>query len=362
MKSYLHGIGLFQAENSMEQMKAAEIASELSGADARGTRRMNAVFRRAGVESRSGVSMIEVDGRLEHRWIAPRKKGWEPCPGTRERIDQFMEIAPEMACIASRNALQEANVDPSKVTHIVTASCTGFASPGVDHLIIDRLGLPRGTCRTNVGFMGCHAAINALRVAMAFARSEPDAVVLVCCVEVCSLHFQGGETRDAMLANALFADGAAAAIVTGSPPNDGEGIVLDTTASQFLPDSTDLMTWTVTDDGFRMTLDPSVPDRLRQSVGGWVEKWLEAEELTIPEMGAWAIHPGGPQILDAVRDALDIDESMCVASRGILARHGNMSSPTILFVLDQLLRSAAPRPWGVLAFGPGLGAESLLIR
>jgi predicted naringenin-chalcone synthase len=362
MTCFLRGIGLYQPEHQMEQMKAAEIATELSGADARGSRRMTAVFRRAGVERRSGVSMVECEGGLEHRWLADRTDGVDPCPGTGDRIAQFMELAPGMACTASRNALEQAKIDASRVTHIVTASCTGFASPGVDHAIIDRLGLPRSTQRTNVGFMGCHAAINALRVAMAFAKSDPEAVVLVCCVEVCSLHFQGGESRDAMLANALFADGAAAAVVTGHPPEDADGIVLDTTASQFLPDSTDLMTWTVTDDGFRMTLDPAVPDRLESSVGGWVEEWLEGQGLAIPGIGAWAIHPGGPQILDAVRDALGVDESMCASSRGILARHGNMSSPTILFVLDELIRSGAPRPWGVLAFGPGLGAEGLLIR
>ena len=362
MTTYLHGIGLFQAEHAMEQAKAAEIASELSGTDAKGTRRMNAVFRRAGVDRRSGVSMIEVDGRLEHRWLAERQNGWEPCPGTGERVAQFMEIAPDMACTASRNALEQAKIDPSEVTHIVTASCTGFASPGVDHMIIDRLGLPRATRRTNVGFMGCHAALNALRVAMAFARSEPDAVVLVCCIEVCSIHFQGGESRDAMLANALFADGSAAAVVSSRTPHSGHAPELHATASEFLPDSTDAMTWTVTDDGFQMTLDPSVPDHLESTVGGWVEGWLGDLDHTVSGIGSWAIHPGGPQIIDAVRDALGIDESMCRASREILARHGNMSSPTILFILERFMREAMPRPWGVLAFGPGLSAEGLLIR
>ncbi|MCH2144881.1 MAG: hypothetical protein MK082_07010 [Phycisphaerales bacterium] len=362
MNAWLHGIGCFQPEHQMPQDKAVDIAAALAGADGRGARRMNAVFSRAGVDSRSGVSMVEHDGGLEHRWLAGAVDGVDPCPGTGERIAQFMELAPEMACAASAAALERSSIAPSEVTHIVTASCTGFASPGVDHIIIDRLGLPRGTRRTNVGFMGCHAAINALRVAIAFARSEPDAVVLVCCVEVCSLHFQKGSTRDALLANALFADGAAAAVVSGREPSGDTGVRLDATASQYLPDSNDLMTWTVTDDGFRMTLAPEVPHRLEASVGDWVADWLGSEGLAIPGIEAWAIHPGGPQILDAVRDGLGIEESMCATSRGVLARHGNMSSPTILFILDLLMRAETPRPWGVLAFGPGLGAEGLLVR
>ena len=365
MTSVMRSIGLARPVHKLTQTRAAEIASELADADRRATRRVNAVFSRSGVDSRGGVTMVEVEGRLEHRWLMESGAGIGISTTTGERLEEFMAYAPQMACDASSRALAEAAIEPDQVTHIVTASCTGMASPGVDHHVIDHLGLPRGTHRTHIGFMGCHAALNAIRVGRAFAEADPDAVVLVCCVELCSLHFQEGISRDAMLANALFADGSAATVITGR--TDGAaiaegGLELIDSSSQFLPDSGELMTWTVTDNGFQMTLDAAVPELLERSVGGWVEAWLDGHGLRIDGVGAWAIHPGGPQIIDAVRDALGIDEAMCLESRAILARHGNMSSPTILYVLDELRRKDAPRPWVALAFGPGLSAEGLLIR
>ena len=362
MNCWLHALGLHQPTTRMPQEKAAEISVELAEADRRDARRMSAIFRRSGVGSRSGVSLVDGGNGPEHRWLSERSEGMPLCPGTGERLRQYMELAPDMACAASEAALHRSGLPASSITHVVTASCTGFASPGVDHLMIDRLGLPRDVQRTNVGFMGCHAAINALRVAAAFARSEPDSVVLVTCVEVCSLHFQKGGSRDAMLANALFADGAASAVVSGRDPVVEGAVRMESSPAAYLPDSNDLMTWTITDDGFRMTLAPEVPERLESSVGPWVDVWLEREGLSVPEIGSWAIHPGGPQILDAVRDGLGIDEALCRTSREVLAEHGNMSSPTILHILDRMIRQDAPRPWGVLAFGPGLAAEGLLIR
>ena len=361
MTARLLGIGRFESPNLMPQAQAAEISAALAGVDDRGARRMNAVFRRAGVETRSGVSLVESEEGLVHRWLHERGPGPDACPGTGDRIDQFMAIAPDMACAATRDALERAGFRPDEVTHVVTVSCTGFASPGVDHHLIDRLGLPRSTRRTNIGFMGCHAALNGLRVATAFARAEPEAVVVVCCVEVCSVHFQGGDSRDAMLANALFADGSAAAVVSAREPRTGPAPELRASVSEFLPDSTDLMTWTVTDQGFRMTLAPEVPDRLEAAVGDWARAWLGAEGYAIEDLRGWAIHPGGPQIIDAVRDSLGIDESHCAPSRAMLARLGNMSSPTVLHILAGLQASETPLPWAAMAFGPGLSAEGLLL-
>ena len=358
----MRSIGLARPEHQLDQPRAAEIAAALAGADHKGSRRVSAVFRRAGVQSRGGVTMVEVDGRIEHRWLMEDGIGVAEETSTGDRLIEFMEYAPSLACEASSNALQKSGISPSAITHIVTASCTGMASPGFDHLIIDRLGLPRETQRTHIGFMGCHAALNAIRVARAFALADPDAVVLVCCVELCSIHFQEGDSRDAMLANALFGDGAAATVITANDDAAEGGIEMVESVSQYLPDSTDLMTWTVTDHGFQMTLDPAVPDILKECVGDWVQGWLGQHDLSIEGVGSWAIHPGGPQIIDAVRDALGIDELMCEPSRSILADYGNMSSPTVLYVLEHLREAGAPRPWVALAFGPGLSAEGLLIR
>ena len=358
----MRSIGLARPEHALDQRRAAEIASALAGASPRESRRVQAVFRRSGVESRGGVTMVEVDGQIQHRWLMDDGEGIAHTTLTGARLDEFMEYAPNLACVASNKAVEQSGIDRSQFTHIVTASCTGMASPGIDHIIIDRLGLPRDTQRTHIGFMGCHAALNAVRVGRAFALADPKAVVLVCCVELCSLHFQEGDSRDAMLANALFGDGAAATVITSDSIDGSPGLEMLDSPSYFLPECGDVMTWTVTDHGFAMTLDASVPDILESSVGEWVNGWCAKHGLSVPQINGWAIHPGGPQIIDAVRDALGIDESMCGISRSVLAECGNMSSPTILFVLDRMVKAGIPKPWGALAFGPGLSAEGLLIQ
>jgi predicted naringenin-chalcone synthase len=281
-------------------------------------------------------------------------------PTTGQRMEHYRRLAPPLAIGASREALERSRLTPESITHLVTVSCTGFFAPGLDFALIEALGLKRTTQRTHVGYMGCHGALNGLRVADAFTGRDPDARVLLCAVELCSLHYHYGWHPQKMVANALFGDGAAA-VVGGSPGCAAASAwQLAGNGSCLIPRSDDAMTWTVGDHGFEMTLSKQVPSLIANHVRPWMEDWLQGYGVTLTGVRSWAIHPGGPRILSATEESLGLAPGAASVSREVLARHGNMSSPTLLFILDQLRREGAPRPCVALGFGPGLVAEAAL--
>jgi predicted naringenin-chalcone synthase len=281
-------------------------------------------------------------------------------PTTEQRMRHYAELAPPLALRASEEALGRSGLGPAEVTHLVTVSCTGFVAPGIDRALLVGLGLPATVERTHVGFMGCHGALNGLRVAGAFTGSDPAARVLLCCVELCSLHYHYQNNVGTLIANALFADGAAA--VVGAPAERAPGAAwrLAATGSCLLPDSAAAMTWTVGDHGFEMTLGRHVPALIGRCLRPWLEAWLGRHGLTVEQVAAWAVHPGGPRILQAVEESLALPRAATAAARAVFADCGNMSSPTILFILDRLRREDAGRPCVALGFGPGLVAEAAL--
>jgi predicted naringenin-chalcone synthase len=283
-------------------------------------------------------------------------------PTTGERMRHFARLAPPLAAAAASEALRRSEISASRITHLITVSCTGFAAPGVDLALINGLALPPTVQRTHVGFMGCHGAVNGLRVAAAFTGAEPAARVLLCAVELCSLHYFYGWEPSKVIANALFADGAAA--VVGAPPDASPAgsWTVTATASRLLPDSTGAMTWTVGDHGFEMTLSKHVPRLIAGHVRPWLQEWLAACGLALSDVGSWALHPGGPRILEAVEDGLHLPRDAAAVSRAVFAEYGNMSSPTLLFILDRLRLAEAARPCVALAFGPGLMAEAALLK
>jgi predicted naringenin-chalcone synthase len=206
--------------------------------------------------------------------------------------------------------------------------------------------------------MGCHAAINALAVARSICRSDESACVMVCCVELCSLHLGYGWSMDRVVANALFADAAGAVVVSNS--DDARQWEIVETASVVLPESQSQMTWTITDHGFAMTLSPDVPKLVESHVGAWCKAWLGESASSIDKVNHWAIHPGGPKVLTAAARGLAIEESHLATSQQVLRDHGNVSSATVLLILDRL--RAASGSCVSLAFGPGLVMEGLLLR
>ncbi len=281
-------------------------------------------------------------------------------PTTAERMRHYIAGAAPLALRAARQALEYSAVAARDFTHLITVSCTGFHAPGVDIALIRGLELPAGVQRTHVGYMGCHGALNGLRVARAFTDAEPGARVLLCAVELCCLHYHYGWDPQRMVANALFADGAAAVVGAAAGPPDLWRVAAS--GSCVFPDSTDAMTWTVGDHGFEMTLSKRVPRLIAENLRGWMEGWLASQGLGLAEVGSWAIHPGGPRILEGVAEALALRPEQTAASREVFARHGNMSSPTVLFILDRLRGQRAPRPCVALGFGPGLAVEVALLR
>ncbi len=280
----------------------------------------------------------------------------DPDPGTGARMALWSRAARAMAERAARRALEESGVAPGDVTHVITASCTGFESPGVDAHLIESLSLPRTVRRVNVGFMGCHAAVNALSVARDAVRSRPGAAALVCCAEVSTAHFHRSARLDHLVANTLFADGAAAMVVA-----EGDGPRVAGTHSALIPGTAHEMAWTVGDHGFSMTLGAGVPDVLLRTVGPWVDGALAEHGLLRESVGGWAVHPGGPRVLDAVGESLGLPAEALHASRSVLREHGNMSSATLPFILKRLADAGTPRPWVGLAFGPGLVGEMVLV-
>lgn len=315
---------------------------------------------------------------IETRWCAAFEDGrhgfyrMREVPGTKERMELWQRAARAMTFDAATRALAQATdagVHSTDITHLVTASCTGFAAPGIDAFLIEKLGLAKNTTRLNVGFMGCHAAINALAVARAAVLANPTAVVLVTMAEVSSAHFHHHARLDQLIANTLFADGCAAMIVTATATGDTARrqtrnnhavATVHGTHSVLIPDTTEEMAWSIGNSGFEMTLGARVPDILAGEIRTWVEQELATHGLRIADVNGWAIHPGGPRVIDAVATALGLSDAAVAPSRSVLRDFGNMSSATLPFILERLARNGVPKPWVALAFGPGLAGEMLV--
>jgi predicted naringenin-chalcone synthase len=306
-------------------------------------------------EARLFGRMAERSG-IEHRWsVLGDDAGLEPgrfytrgaAPTTGERMAVYAREAPKLALRAIAGL-----PDTDGVTHLVVASCTGFVAPGVDQVIARALGLPGDVERVVVGFMGCYAGATALRTAGHIVRSEPTARVLVVSVELCSLHLQEQAKLESMLAMAQFSDGAAAAIVSAA----GSGLALGENLSATLEESDSLITWTIGDSGFVMNLSGEVPGRLANALGepALRDKVLDGGDAA--DIEAWAVHPGGKSILDAVERGFALPQGALAESREVLRVCGNMSSATILFVLERIM-PRRPKTGVALAFGPGLAME-----
>jgi prepilin-type processing-associated H-X9-DG protein len=359
------GMGTAVPPTAMSQAEACAVARSLCCRTHEQATWLPLVYHHTGIENRHSTMGREVvqdvlqGTRLSGSVFLPTGRDGDCGPTTGQRMRHYAEHAGPLAQRASRRALEEAALAPAAVTHLVTVSCTGFRAPGLDVELIKTLGLPAGTQRTHVGFMGCHGAINALRVADAFTSADPGARVLICATELCSLHYHYGWDPQKVVANALFADGSAAVVGVAAPAASWR---VAAAASCLFPESEEAMTWTVGDHGFDMTLSKQVPGLIAAYLRPWLEGWLATQGVGLGEVGSWAIHPGGPRILEAVENALDLDTADTAAAREVLAAYGNMSSPTVLFILDCLRSRRAPLPCVVLGFGPGLVAEAALFR
>ena len=277
-------------------------------------------------------------------------------PATKPRMEAFQKFAPTLA----KTALQKLALSTEEcqdITHVIVTSCTGLYAPGLDYEIIEHLKLNPSVERTMIGFMGCYAAINALKAARHIVRSEPQAKILLLSLELCSLHMQETPNVEQLLAFLVFADGCAAYIVSAEP----KGLALDSFLAVNLAGTHELITWRIGEQGFDMQLSGRIPSELRSALA--VAGTRIAQTATPAEIELWAVHPGGRTILDATEQGLALPADALMDSRRILADYGNMSSATVMFVLEQIMRRAQPGQRGcAMSFGPGVTAETMLFH
>jgi predicted naringenin-chalcone synthase len=376
MVTAIIGIGKCAPSFKLTQDEAFKSAQNYCGGDEKQKRALKHLYGRSMIKTRGvvrdeNVSLFSVDEATDTgsvRAFFPRPRTVSDLgPSTGERMIRYEKEVALLATDACSSAFadmrknvtlaEQRSFDPSEIGALVTISCTGFYSPGLDIEIINKLDLNRGVARTHVGFMGCHGAMNGLRVADALSKaSTKNGYVLLCAAEICSIHFHYGWNSDNLLANSLFGDGAAALLL--APARGPENWCLMDSASYVVPDSLEAMSWKVEDHGFTMTLSPAVPSLIRNHLRGWLESWLSSLGLAFSDIEAWAIHPGGAKIVEAVGRSLDLSESALSYSLLVLEEFGNMSSPTVLFVLEKIRASLGCVPTVVLAFGPGLTIEA----
>lgn len=389
----LLGIGTALPEHRATQAQFSAATEARCATDADQRQKVQRIFAGTRVQNRGSVMLTNgesahPDDRLAEAYPLAHPATDARGPTVAQRMDWYEQRALPLAEAAARAALAEAHIDAQQIKQLIVVSCTGFAAPGLDIRLIEALGLPPTIGRTMVGFMGCHGAVNGLRVADGLAKAAPGQPVLMVCAELCSVHFQYGYDAQQIVANALFADGAAAVVARaerdereaaiGGPSERGSadetsgggsaeatfgggGLRLIDPASLIVPGSADAMTWHIRDHGFRMTLSPRVPRLVHSHLEPFLTPWLARHGLRAADVAGWAIHPGGPRVIDAVESALSLRDDAGDASRAVLAEHGNMSSPTVLFILQRLIAAGTTGPAVMLAFGPGLVIEAALL-
>jgi len=315
----------------------------------------NRMSARSGIEHR--YSILTPETATSEFWVNAHefyRRG--SFPDTSRRMEIFERFAP----ILAQRALDKLNVTPSErrsITHVLVTTCTGLYAPGLDFDIVDHLGLCPSVERTMIGFMGCYAAINGLKTARHIIRSEPSARVLMVNLELCTLHLQETHDLEQVLSFLLFADGCAASILSAEPI----GLALDSFRAVLIPETRDLITWKIRGLGFDMFLSGQVPTAIGKGLDGLGQDIIGP--CTTGDISLWGVHPGGRTILDAVERGLALPPDALSASRDVLQRYGNMSSATVMFVLDELMRRAQPGERGcAMSFGPGLTAETMLFH
>ncbi|SEB45463.1 Predicted naringenin-chalcone synthase [Paramicrobacterium humi] len=312
-------------------------------------------FDQSGISTRrSAIVEFDNDTHVDEPQFYDRDSGLLLSPGTQARNELYTEAAGALYVEAARRAT--ADIDTDTITHVITLSCTGFFAPGPEFLIARELGLRAGVQRYHLGFMGCYASMPALRLAHQLCEADPSAVVLVVSVELCTLHVRSSNDPDQIIASSLFADGAAAAIV-----HTGTGLAsLDSFDTRITPTGEEAMAWTIGDEGFTMVLSSYVPHIIGEHITGALTPLLG--DTPARDIDWWALHPGGRSIVDRVESALELDPAQLGASRAVLNEFGNMSSTTVLFVIERILRDAvAGDRMCAVAFGPGLTVESALL-
>ena len=362
----IQSIGTAVPPFKISQQQYYSILENANGMDRAEKLKMKKIYSRSGIEYRHSV--LEEFGKDDHPDnLLFHPSNHHPETTISHRMTLFEKYAADLCEAAIKKCLGNLDAfDVSDITHLVTFSCTGMYAPGLDIQLVENIGLNRNVERTCINFMGCYAGINALKVAHHIVRSQPGAVVLLAGVELCTLHYQKNKETDQVIANALFADGAAACIVSSGRIKKKQSTTLNILSfySEFEPAGKQEMVWRIGDFGFDLKLSIYVPGLIRESIHSLVGKLLQKAGITREEIDFYAIHPGGVKILEACESALKITPEQNRISYDVLRNFGNMSSVTIFFVLSNYMEELQNDDKGkkllACAFGPGLTMESML--
>jgi len=361
MSTYIHSIATRVPEHVYPQSFICEIMKAQLGTKRETTAILHRIYSQSGISKRHSVLpdlLPNIDDGILFR--GGDTINWNPSTGSRNAV--YSREARVLYTQTAQDVIQDSPFETADITHVITVSCTGFYAPGPDYTIVMDLGLALNTPRFHIGFMGCYAVFPALRLAKSICEAEPNSVVLIVSVELCTLHLRFSDTIDAILGASVFADGASAAIVSAKEPGDYASMVIDTMDTMLAPEGEADMAWTIGDNGFEMVLSSYVPKILEANIEATMTQLLGKVYLEKDDIDFWAVHPGGRAILDKIRDGMSIPESMLTESRSVLNKYGNLSSATILFVLkeylDKSFNSISPLRGVAMAFGPGLTIES----
>lgn len=327
--------------------------------DEKEKRKLRYLYQHSGIDTR--YSVLPDFSLPAYQWsFFPATENLEPFPTIEERLEMFQQHAPALGMKAIRNCLHQS--PRNTITHLITVSCTGMSAPGLDLQLLSMLGLPTNTWRTSVNFMGCYAAIHALKLADLICKADPAAGVMIVCVECCTLHFQKEFEESSITSSLLFGDGAAAMFVTGD--RSTPGLEIEHFYSLVDNSGKEDMNWEISSKGFLMRLSSEIPSMINKDFFELLKQALVPALIKKEEITDWCIHPGGKRILQAVQQSLDLENGELSHCYDVMREFGNMSSPTVVFVLDRIWRNfeknQTRRIFGA-AFGPGLTMESFIL-
>jgi predicted naringenin-chalcone synthase len=369
MSVFLHAVATAVPPTEYPQAVIRDVIRAQPGLERLSQRIVSTVFNASGIDKRhSVIDEFGAQGATTGLFL-DSETGEMLSPTTQKRNELYTREATKLFVESAHQVLADSGLKPADITHVVTVSCTGFYAPGPDFAVVRALGLSQDVHRFHVGFMGCYAAFPALKMARAFCEADPSATVLVICTELCTLHMRSSNDTDTIIASSVFADGAAAALISARPPAVGRpALRLDYFETTLTPVGIGEaeMAWTIGDQGFEMVLSTYVPSIIETHIEGALAPLLaresELQGRAANEIEHWAIHPGGRSILDKVESSLALSSEQLAPSREVLRQYGNMSSATVLFILKDLLQSARKdERVCAMAFGPGLTVESGLM-
>jgi alpha-pyrone synthase len=367
MASFIHAIGTAVPNQSIDQQTIANFMSEALQMDETESRKLRALYRQTMISKRHSV-ISDYSKSIEDFQFFPKNKYLEPFPTVSDRMLEYRKNALPLAIEAVKNCFKnyESELDKKSITHLITVSCTGMYAPGLDIDLVEKMGLSSNVERTCINFMGCYGAFNALKLADSICGNDADASVLIVSVELCTIHFQKEKTENNLLSNALFSDGAASVFISPKPIKVNTSLLLKSFYCDLFSEGKSDMEWNIANHGFEMVLSSNVPKIVKAGIGNIFDKLLKKSNLKREDIHYYAMHPGGRAILEAIESALELTKNENTFAYQILENYGNMSSATVLFVLQNLLNNidAGQKNKNILscAFGPGLTLESMILE